>query len=222
MSKGCAAALLMALSLSLSACSPVVDDAEDPTGWIGSTAWLVEAEVLNQPSGNMDLRIIEVLYQSPTYFYSGKYETPNLAPGTDLPIALDQASTRVGLEGTTIYVAVQAAGSPAELEALKRANDGRRSHAAIMIFDPDWEMIEAGGGHYDKFNEVYRLYTEGDGMARVLALIADASARLSASNDRALEENQMTPEELEASSSWTLPPTPGPLGEWRQSNGYES
>jgi hypothetical protein len=202
-----------------------LEGVEDPTGWIGATAWLIRAEVAGQAdvrkeTRHLELMIQEILYTSPTYFWLESYPTPPLAPGATVQADVTLPSTRTELRGRQVFVALQAAGDPVDLEEGTRAVDGERSYSAILIFDTNWRLIEAGGQHYDAFTEVIDLYGQ-QGPDHVIALINDAAGRLQSENQRFLAERDRSTEELASAASTPLGPTRGPLGEWRRSKGFE-
>jgi hypothetical protein len=220
-------ALALSMGLLLGACVdsiPRGDPGGDPTNWLGATAWVVEARVTSQDDASrqrrhIDFVVLDVLYQAPTYFWSGEVATPTLVRGETVLAVIPQPSTEVDLVGETVYIALQAAGDPSELEAMVRSTDGERPYVATLIVGSDWNLIEAAGEHFDVYREVLALY--GKGREALLSLIADASVPLRASNRAALRESEMSEEELEQSSPIPVPTTRGPLGEWRRANGYE-
>ncbi len=207
------------LAVALAACGFVDDrstDAQDATGYLAATTWVVKAEVLQQddlPPGYryLDLRIDDVLFEKPSYVSWVEYPTPDLPVGTVLPAMLVAPSTGVDLEGQQVFAALQAAGSPEELKAGKPEGDGVRPYAVIMVFDPEWNLLDAATGYFDQYSEVYALY--GKGKDAVLALIGDALAAREARDARneAAEAGLPAPDVV----------TPGPLGEWRRAKGFE-
>ncbi len=213
------AAFLAVLALVAGACSPAgtsFSGTEDATDYLAATTWLVEADVVAQEDippayRYLDLVVTDVLFQKPVYVSWVEYETPELPVGTPVPAMLVAPSTKVDLKGRRAFVALQAAGSPAELERGVTEGDGLRAYAVIMVFDEQWRLIDAATGNYDQYAEVYALY--GQGREAVLGLIADAIAGRKARDARteALEAGLPAPEAT----------TPGPLGEWRREKGVE-
>lgn len=204
--------VLVVFVLVLGACSSVdttFSGALDTTDYIAATTWLVEADVTYQediPPGYryLDLGVVDVLYQKPVYTSFVEYPTPEMAPGMDVPAMLVAPSTKVDLEGRRVFVALQAAGSPDELKRGVTEGDGLRPYAAIMVFDSEWNLIDAATGYFDQYSEVYALY--GKGEDAVLALIGDATAAR---------------KEADRLGDRRLVRTPGPLGEWRRALGVE-
>ncbi|GIU91509.1 MAG: hypothetical protein KatS3mg011_0415 [Acidimicrobiia bacterium] len=189
----------------------------DATGYIAATTWLIEADVVAQedvPPGYryLDLVVTDVLFQKPVYVSWVEYDTPDLPVGTRIPAMLVAPSTKVDLKERRVFVALQAAGSPAELERGVTEGDGLRAYAVIMVFDDQWRLIDAPTGYYDQYAEVYALY--GQGRDAALGLITDALAGRKARDARteALEAGLPAPEAT----------TPGPLGDWRRAKGFES
>jgi len=205
--------VLVVFVLVLGACSSVdarSTASEDDTAWIGATTWLVEATVTRRDDRphnirNLDLEINGVLFSQPTYWWLKEFPTPELRPGDVVRAELIDPSTDIDLVDRHVFVALQAAGEPGDLSVGVRAVDGRQAHAIIMLFDPEWNLIEVAGGLMGQFSEVYALY--GKGKDAVVALIEDAAEVLYASN--------------RSGGVGPRPSTPGPLGEWRRALGVE-
>lgn len=218
---------LVALLLIVSGCTigqQHLEQGGDPTSWIGATAWLIRADIVAQEdvreeTRHLDLVVKDVLFQSPTYFWLNEFQTPALVADEKVLADITLPSTRIDLLNQSVVVALQAAGEPADLEAGVRSNDGERSHSAILILDAKWNLIEAGGNHFEVYRNVLQLYPSNPN--GVLSLIADASVKLNADNEAFLAERDLTPDELEAVPDQPRALTPGPLGEWRRANGFE-
>ena len=223
--RGMRAIVSVAVAVAVAACSPVgftYSGAQDTTGFIAATTWLVEADVTYQQDGlpvvgigvqflgrELDLEIVDIVFQRSEYEWSGEaFSTPRLSPGQHILAHVSAPSADIGLEGRRVFVALQAAGAPDELEAQVRRNDGKSPYAVIMLFDDQWRLVDAATGYLDQYAEVYALY--GQGRDAALALIADAIAGREA-RDEAVAAGRRP---LEVT-------TPGPLGEWRRELGVE-
>lgn len=84
-----------------------------------------------------------------------------------------------------------------------------------MIFDSNWSLLEAGGAYTSTYSEILAKYPPGE--AGVRQLLADA--RVTTVYDNDLEAAAALASG--AGSAPSRPATPGPLGEWRRTEGFE-
>jgi hypothetical protein len=197
----------------------------DPTPWLGADAWLVEASLLEQPIQSsppwtLSVRTGKVLWQRSTYYWLARYTTPELPEGADLAVEFAEPSADIDLHDIQLILGLQAAGTPEDLRAGHR-EDGASPFAVQLVFDQDYNLIDAGGNHLDAYREVLALYP-GQGLDRVVALLDDAWVQYEFDNEWGLSVVNADDPAAIPSRDEGRPATPGPLGTWRRENGFES
>lgn len=196
----------------------------DPSDWIGAASWVVGAEVVSHttdgdPLDELELAIRDVVFAQDEYYWLARFPVPELEAGSRLRVELAEPSQSVDLTGHEVFIALQASGTPDELRAGTR-EDGALAYSAILVFDRDWNLVEAGGGHFDTFTEILAEYEPVDRSA-VLALIADARVTHEHDNEWAIGVIESDETEEAPERARERPQTPGPLGEWRRARGFE-
>jgi hypothetical protein len=194
-----------------------------PTRSVAMTQWLVRGQVVNQkhwgPSGyELTVQVSDVLWTRDYYYWIGKrYDTPEITAGSTLKMSFADPTLGRDLEGRTLIMGVQAAGTPEELAA------GTGEHlewvfSVRLVFDSDWHLIDAANGGLNVLREVLRIYGN-PGQDRVVALLNDAWVGYAA-DEAFIASKETAPED---GTKRPVPTTaPGPLGEWRKAHGCDS
>ncbi|GIU91578.1 MAG: hypothetical protein KatS3mg011_0484 [Acidimicrobiia bacterium] len=216
----------LVLLLLVSGCSGSVggeDNVGDPSGWIGAVSWVIEADVVSHSGGGgvdeLEVVVRDVVFARDDYYWLGRYPLPALEAGGTLKVELSGPTQGIDFTGETVILAVQAAGTPDELAAGVR-RDGGLSHSVVMVFDNTWSLVEAGGGHYQVYREIWSRYVPHDG-GSLIRLLDDARVQLAYDNEQVLAAEETDGGRPDRDRFENRPSTPGPLGEWRRERGFE-
>lgn len=197
----------------------------DASGWLGASTWVVEASINSVGSdsrgiGTLQITIEDQLWNRPSYYWLGKYETPLLLPETELTVEFAEPSRKVEVDSRHKILVLQAAGTPDELGAGAR-DDGASPFATLLIFDESYQLLDAGGGYYEAYSEILSLYP-GRNLENLIQLLDDAWVLHEFDNEWALAVRSSPDPANAPDRSEGRPATPGPLGEWRVDHKFET
>jgi hypothetical protein len=190
----------------------------DPSGWLGAATWMATGTIGNEKDGTygaLEMEVTDLKLEPLTsvYYWLGEYPTP-IVQESSVWVELTERGTDTKYAGQTVNLILQATGSPEEF-ASGRRTDGGLAISVLMILDSNWSLLEAGGGYTSTYSEILTRYQSGQ--AGVQKLLDDARVTTVFDNDNTASDALAD----EADTALDRPATPGQLGEWRRSEGFE-
>lgn len=194
----------------------------DPTGWLEIVAWVVAADIIEEregrPGSELELRLAntELLHTTPTHPHHSRLDFTEI--GSDWANLNVHDSGRSYL-GERVLLALLGTGTRAEQLAGEQEN-GALVLAVVMILDEDGNLLEAVSRNTELYRELLALYGP-PGLDAVISLVDDGRTLAIWSANRVDPDDPDNPD-FDPGPLPPRPATPGPLGEWRRANGWES